>query len=101
MVIVRGNVYLMVILVEDNVYVFLDIKLFLQEHAYKSEHQDALILTKSHLQMANVDVNKDSTVTKIHVYHFAHNQIKHGMEELVIVFQDIPDLDLTSFVCPQ
>lgn len=98
MVIVRGNVYLMVILIEDNVYVFLDIKLFLQEHAYKSDNHDALIQTRSHLQMANVDVNKDSTVTKIHVYHSAHNQINNGMEELVIVFQDLSDLDLINLV---
>ena len=98
MVIVRGNVYLTVILIKDNVYVFLDIKLFLQEHVYKSDNQDALILTKSHLLMVNVDVSKDSIVIKILVYHSAHNLIKHGMEELVIVFQDLLDLDLINLV---
>lgn len=98
MVIVKGNVYLTVILIEDNVYVFLDIKLFLQEHVYKSDNQDALILTKSHLLMVNVDVSKDSIVIKILVYHSAHNLIKHGMEELVIVFQDLLDLDLINLV---
>lgn len=98
MVIVRGNVYLTVILIKDNVYVFLDIKLFLQEHVYKSDNHDALILTKFHLLMVNVDVSKDSIVIKILVYHSAHNLIKHGMEELVIVFQDLLDLDLINLV---
>lgn len=98
MVIVKGNVYLTVILIEGNVYVFLDIKLFLQEHVYKSDNQDALIQTKSHLLMVNVDVSKDFIVIKIHVYHSAHNLINNGMEELVIVFQDLLDLDLINLV---